>query len=193
MPFWTPRPTRESCRRVPALIAAGALLVACTQNDLVTPGERRTSADAASSQVWTAAQIASGQESPDARRAVGQTEPLVYGRGIGGLGGKKAKASGFHAPPIVPHTQHNLVHDAKYCYEPELAKNPKLSGRIEVQFTISAEGKVIAVVLVSSTMNNPKVERCLVNAIRRWRFPKPSGGGIVIVKYPFSFSPGTAE
>jgi hypothetical protein len=33
-------------------------------------------------------------------------------------------------------------------------------------------------------MNNDEVERCITAKIRTWEFPKPKGGGIVIVKLP---------
>ena len=50
-------------------------------------------------------------------------------------------------------------------------------------------GQVIASVLQNSTMSNAKVENCTVQAVRRWEFPKPLGGGIVIVSYPFVLTP----
>ena len=34
-----------------------------------------------------------------------------------------------------------------------------------------------------------RVENCTVQAVRRWEFPKPLGGGIVIVSYPFVLTP----
>ena len=71
----------------------------------------------------------------------------------------------------------------------ELTKKPELGGRIMVQFTIAASGQVIASVLQNSTMGNARVENCTVQAVRRWEFPKPLGGGIVIVSYPFVLTP----
>ena len=47
----------------------------------------------------------------------------------------------------------------------------------------------MASVLQNSTMGNARVENCIVQAVRRWEFPKPLGGGIVIVSYPFVFTP----
>ena len=81
------------------------------------------------------------------------------------------------------------INEVKYCYEQELTRKPELGGRVAVQFTIAATGQVIASVLQNSTMGNPRVENCVVQAVRRWEFPKPLGGGIVIVSYPFSFTP----
>ncbi len=125
-----------------------------------------------------------------------------YGRGAGGLGGRRARA-----PDVIP-GQANVrgsldkeiirriirrhINEVKYCYETELVKKPNLSGRVAVQFTIAATGQVIASVLQSSTMGNLRVENCVVQAVRRWEFPKPMGGGIVIVSYPFNFQAGSA-
>ena len=76
------------------------------------------------------------------------------------------------------------------CYEAELSTKAGLQGRIACQFTIAANGTVIASVLQSSTMKNSKVEDCVLQEIRKWEFPKPLGGGIVIVSYPFNFTAG---
>jgi len=62
-----------------------------------------------------------------------------------------------------------------------------------VQFTIAASGQVIASVLQNSTMANARVETCTVEAVRRWQFPKPIGGGIVIVSYPFILTPAVDQ
>ena len=123
-----------------------------------------------------------------------------YGRGAGGLGGRRARA-----PDVIP-GQANVrgsldkeiirriirrhINEVKYCYETELTKKADLSGRVSVQFTIAATGQVIASVLQSSTMGSIRVENCVVQAVRRWEFPKPMGGGIVIVSYPFNFTAG---
>jgi TonB family protein len=81
------------------------------------------------------------------------------------------------------------LNEVKYCYEQELPRNAKLAGRVVVQFTIANTGRVLASVLQSSTMGNVRVESCVVNAVRRWEFPEPSGGGLVMVSYPFQLSP----
>lgn len=80
------------------------------------------------------------------------------------------------------------INEVKYCYETELAKIPTLHGRVSVEFTIAPTGQVVASTLASSTMGNRAVEACLVLAPRRWEFPKPEGG-VVIITYPFNFTP----
>jgi TonB family protein len=81
------------------------------------------------------------------------------------------------------------ISEVRDCYEPRLVEKPALSGRILVRFTINAEGTVISSILHSSTMNEPAVENCTVAAVGRWQFPKPLGGGQVIVTYPFVLTP----
>lgn len=118
-----------------------------------------------------------------------------YGRGAGGLGGRRASA-----PDVVPGTAEvrgsldkeiirriirRHINEVKFCYEKELVKSPGLMGRVMVQFTIAGTGGVIASIVQASTMNNPSVEQCIAQSVRRWEFPKPSGGGIVVVTYPF--------
>ncbi len=80
------------------------------------------------------------------------------------------------------------MNEVKYCYEKELTTHAGLSGRVSVQFAIGLNGQVFSSVLQSSSMGNPRVESCVVNAVRRWEFPKPTGGGVAIVVYPFNFT-----
>ncbi|MBD3288448.1 TonB family protein [candidate division KSB1 bacterium] len=56
----------------------------------------------------------------------------------------------------------------QYCYQRELKRNPNLKGKVVVRFTISPSGRVKAVSIVSSTLNNARVERCIISRIRRW-------------------------
>jgi TonB family protein len=86
------------------------------------------------------------------------------------------------------------INEVKYCYEAELARNHDLGGRVAVNFTIAPSGLVAAAVVQSTTMDNARVESCVVGAVRRWEFPKPAGGGVVIATYPFTFTAaGRAE
>ncbi|MCX7944681.1 MAG: AgmX/PglI C-terminal domain-containing protein [Deltaproteobacteria bacterium] len=75
----------------------------------------------------------------------------------------------------------------KYCYEKELSKNPNLYGKIAVKFTISSNGSVSEAEIEQTEMNNAAVEDCIIRNIKRWMFPAPKGGGIVVVRYPFIF------
>jgi hypothetical protein len=82
------------------------------------------------------------------------------------------------------------INEVRFCYEQALVKKPTLAGRTVVQFTIAASGQVLTSVMQSSTLGSPQAESCIVQAVKRWEFPKPEGGGLVIVSYPFSLAPG---
>ena len=75
----------------------------------------------------------------------------------------------------------------RYCYEKALVRTPGLFGKIDMEWTITGEGRVSDSKPKGSTMQNPEVERCIAEKIRTWEFPKPKGGGIVVVRYPFVF------
>ena len=82
------------------------------------------------------------------------------------------------------------INQIRFCYEQQLAQNPNLTGRVSVRFVISQSGQVSAAAVAGSTISNTDVEQCVVRAIQRISFPQPSGGGVVIVTYPFFFQPG---
>lgn len=120
-----------------------------------------------------------------------------YGRGVSRYGERSGKV-----PQVIPgkpivsgsldmETIRRIIrqHQAeyKYCYEKQLNVKRDLAGKISVKFTISGNGSVIAAMVLETTMGDRETETCLVDKIRRWVFPEPKGGGIVIVTYPFVF------
>jgi TonB family protein len=82
------------------------------------------------------------------------------------------------------------IDEVRQCYNEGLTRKPELAGRITVDFTISPSGSVSASeVSPGSTLGDAAVEACVAAAVKRWVFPKPEGGA-VLVRYPFSFEPG---
>ena len=77
----------------------------------------------------------------------------------------------------------------RYCYQRQLARDPSLIGKITEKFVIAKDGSVSTASTKVSTMNNPAVESCINTTFLQLTFPEPKGGGIVIVSYPFLFSP----
>lgn len=75
----------------------------------------------------------------------------------------------------------------RFCYESELNRAPNLSGKVSIKFVINDKGMVSVAQVASSTMGNATVETCVASRVRTWVFPKPKGGGQVVVQYPFVF------
>jgi hypothetical protein len=74
----------------------------------------------------------------------------------------------------------------KACYERALKRNPKLSGKISMRWTITPAGTVQGVDVDSDTMGDSEVANCIKALIARWRFPAPQGGAVE-VNFPFVF------
>ncbi|MEW5855432.1 MAG: AgmX/PglI C-terminal domain-containing protein [Myxococcota bacterium] len=123
-----------------------------------------------------------------------------FGTGTGGLGGKTEHAIDVTqgAPVILGSLDKEIIRrvireniqQIKYCYERELTRTPGLAGKVQIKFVIGAQGAVQSAVVAESSMNNKTVESCIAGKVRGWIFPKPKGGGIVIVTYPFIFKQG---
>ena len=143
--------------------------------------------------------VGTGRLNTIGRFGDGSGGPGRYGMGVGMLGTRRA-----HPPEVLPGTvtSHGSLdkeiirrivrrhlNEVKSCYDQALARQPKLEGRLVAQFTIAGTGQVIASVKQSSTLGSLEAEMCVVNAIKRWEFPAPAGGGLAIVSYPFSFAP----
>ena len=82
------------------------------------------------------------------------------------------------------------IASVRRCYEKALVRKPKLEGRVMAEFTITETGAVTDARIESTTLNRRTVELCIVEAIERWEFPKPEGGGRVVVQYPFVLKTG---
>jgi TonB family protein len=72
-----------------------------------------------------------------------------------------------------------------YCYEKGLQVKPDLSGRVTVDFVISASGRVSSARASNSSLHFGQVDSCIVQHLRTWKFPKPVGNVNVSVSYPF--------
>ncbi len=125
-------------------------------------------------------------------------------RGSGGIAGAETggaaaekKISGSvksEAPAVDGSLDPNLVAKEvkarigaiKACYERALKRNPNLSGKIVVHWTITAAGTVSGVDIEQDTIGDSEVASCIKGLVARWRFPAPSGGAVE-VSYPFVF------
>ena len=130
------------------------------------------------------------------RRAGGDTG-MLGGRGSGPgrarppAGGQVTHGDvavrGSLSRQVIQRVIRQNLNAVRYCYESELVRTPGLAGRLTVRFVISPTGAVQSVAATTSTLGSSPMEGCVVRQVRRWRFPEPAGGGIVIVDYPFVF------
>jgi outer membrane biosynthesis protein TonB len=79
------------------------------------------------------------------------------------------------------------IHQVQSCYERGLLKAPGLSGKLMLEWAIGLNGAVQFAKVKSSSLRSGEVEGCILSQLKRWRFPLPRGGPVVIT-YPFVFS-----
>lgn len=125
-----------------------------------------------------------------------------YGNGAGGFRGGRgdgnlpqirtgdADVRGSLSREVIRRVIQRHIGEVRFCYERALQDRPTLAGRVNVQFVISPTGAVQTASIADSDLNAPAVDACIANAVRRWTFPAPEGGGIVVVTYPFTLQSG---
>ena len=173
-------------RRWPVLLqglvvgALGAAVVACAAEP--APRTLRPVPDAAP-------EGTGGDSPPGSARAGGRATPIETLANPEAIP-DRANVRGSLDKEIIRRVIRRHMDEVKACYERRLTDQPGLEGRVSVQFTIAATGAVSNSALAQSSMKDAAVEQCLVLAVRGWEFPRPEGGGIVVVTYPFTFTPG---
>lgn len=115
------------------------------------------------------------------------------GSGFGGkgfdmsIGGDEAEAIGGLDKALIAAVVQSNLGQIKHCYERQLIVDPNIFGKVVANWVINKDGGVSTSSVKKSTMNNKAVENCIIGKIKTWSFPKPKGGGQVIVSYPFLF------
>jgi TonB family protein len=91
-------------------------------------------------------------------------------------------------PPPLSHEEikstvdKNLA-DVKGC----MKENGSATGKLVVKFAISPDGKVVDP-KPDHASSNAKLDKCIAAQFSKWTFPKPRGGILMGVVYPFIFS-----
>jgi TonB family protein len=74
--------------------------------------------------------------------------------------------------------------DLQYCHEVEQRRQPKLAGKVIVSATVAADGRVTRVNVSQNSTGSESLGQCMIQKIKRWRFPEP-GQGSTVVKIPW--------
>jgi outer membrane biosynthesis protein TonB len=89
-------------------------------------------------------------------------------------------------PAMVAKEVRTRLGAIKACYERALKRNPNLSGKIIIHWTITQAGTVSGVDVEQDTLGDAEVASCIKSLVARWRFPAPAGGSVE-VSFPFVF------
>ena len=124
-----------------------------------------------------------------------------YGSGAGGR-----FAGGTHRVPTIRQARAQVKHggldkhiirrivrahlqEVRGCYNAALVRDPAAHGRVVVQFSIDADGRVGAAFVASSDIDDTRLGRCIAAKVRRWEFPTGPDAGYAVVSYPFVLQP----
>ena len=77
--------------------------------------------------------------------------------------------------------------DLRRCYQHTLNQGSSADGTLVAKLLIENDGSTVASMIDAGAFEDDFLA-CLEERLEKLTFPEPRGGGIVIVRYPFSFS-----
>ena len=106
--------------------------------------------------------------------------------GGGGGGGEYQKTRSKESVKEVLNSHRGSI---DFIYRKALRDNPSLKGVIVLELTISPNGSILGVRIVSSNVNDPSFEDQVLKRIQTWKFPPHPSSENTVIKYPLEFSP----
>lgn len=113
----------------------------------------------------------------------------VSGSPLAGLNRKKPANGKTRTQKHIARVVNSHSRVIQDCYKQVLKHQPGLKGRMVVRIEVDTDGKVIHAEIVSSSLNNPKIEQCVLRRVRRWNnfgacSPKL---GVMSFRIPYKF------
>lgn len=62
------------------------------------------------------------------------------------------------------------------CYDEGLSRTPTLEGQLDLQFQVGGAGQVESVKLAGSTVEDERVQACVIETVEGWRFSRARAG-----------------
>jgi tetratricopeptide (TPR) repeat protein len=91
------------------------------------------------------------------------------------------RVTGSLSKDVIRKVVRRNLPSVRAVYQTSLRRNPNLSARVVLRFTIGPTGHITH---VESKGGSPQLAAGLRRVVSRWRFPAPKGGGSVTVSYP---------
>ena len=102
---------------------------------------------------------------------------------ISGAGANASERSQEAIGHVITREQSRL----KRVYEEWLKRDPQISGRLTVKFSLMPDGSVANLTIANSTIANTDFCDAILRYVKRWQFASVAGGGPVEVTVPFNF------
>ena len=75
--------------------------------------------------------------------------------------------------------------EIRTCHQRARLDVPNMRGTVTLRIKVGPTGAVREVAVKSTTLDHPGVEACMMDAVRGWTFPRPTGGVAGTVDFPF--------
>jgi Ca-activated chloride channel family protein len=101
-----------------------------------------------------------------------------------------AEVAGALDKDIIRRIVRAHLNEVRGCYNTALTRDRATAGRVEINFIIARNGKVMSAVVQSNETGDVKLGNCIAARAKTWSFPEVEGGGsTIIVSYPFMLRP----
>ncbi len=110
---------------------------------------------------------------------------------VGLAKGKQPKGDGLTSQEIIDTVQ-KYSEDQKACYSELLEKDKTAEGKVKIRMLIDLSGKISGSRIEENGFKDKSLGNCLMAKMKGWVFPKPRGGEIMSVAYPFAFKTAPA-
>jgi hypothetical protein len=144
-----------------------------------------SSCSAASAPVTAPAPVATPSVSPLVAELPAPPAPSVSAAPV------EAPLAEHLEPEVIQRVIRQNFGAMRLCYEQSLRASPNLMDRVVVRFVIGKDGAVTSssAVMEETTMWSTEAILCVVDAVKKLRFPR-SAHGVPSVTYPIQFAPG---
>jgi TonB family protein len=115
-------------------------------------------------------------------------ERAVAGKVVGQPRLSTVKGSGQLSKDEIQRVINSHVGELQYCYEKQLRQQAGLAGRVVLEWVVTPAGSVSVVKIATSSLSSSEAVNCMMDKVKKWKFPKPQGSGNVEVVYPFVFN-----
>jgi hypothetical protein len=121
------------------------------------------------------------------------------GTGVGSIPGKGDFAVGTEAATVtvmgslsreeIERVVNAHSSEIRFCYERELARDPRLFGKLSAKWTVGEGGRVVSASTTENLTGSANLANCITNQIKQWKFPSPAAGSEANVTWAWSFKP----
>lgn len=130
-------------------------------------------------------------QSPDLGKEIESLSATTSSSSSSDFADSQSPVSGKQRRDLILRTISENYSDLKSCYREGLRKNSQMKGKVVMGWAMDPQGRVLAAEVQTSQLKNKQVEKCMVDRLSGWRFPRQAKaqGTKDRMTYTFQFVP----